>query len=538
MTMTELLPEKAVDLPHSAVRIEVRGDRSPGQVQVLRLGDVVAETPYEGGTWIELAPLPEGAYGVELLREGAVIARTALDVSGDARRRLRYGFVAAYPPDADPAPITDTVRRLHLTGVQFYDWAYRHAALLGGGDDYLDALGQPVSLDTVRRYVHAVHERGADALGYAAVYAVGPGEWAAWEQDALLDPTGAPYALGDFLFIVDPAAPDWLTHLRAELTASVAQLGFGGFHLDQYGYPKRAERADGVVVDVAESFAALLAGVREELPGSRLVFNQVNDFPTWRTASSEQDAVYIEPWEPQLTLGALGATVTRARLLGEGRPVVLAAYQHVYDSAAADAADRATRLTMATLFSHGATQLLAGEGDRILVDPYYVRNHVAEASTAAMLRRWYDFLVEHDELLLDPALPEVTAAYAGDYNGDCDVRYAAAAVSEEAVAGKVWRRITAAGDRLVVHLVNLVGQSDTLWDAAREPFGAPGAGELRVRPLRGRVPRIRVADPDAEGRLIDVPLRSDGDVVVAELPALEAWQLVLVEFDTPREERS
>ena len=51
---------------------------------------------------------------------------------------------------------------------------------------------------------------------------------------------------------------------------------------------------------------------------------------------------------------------------------------------------------MATLFSHGATQLLAGEADRILVDPYYVRNHVVERSTAALLKRWYDFLVEHD----------------------------------------------------------------------------------------------------------------------------------------------
>ena len=40
--------------------------------------------------------------------------------------------------------------------------------------------------------------------------------------------------------------------------------------------------------------------------------------------------------------------------------------------------DLATSFTMATLFSHGATQLLAGEAGRVLVDPYYVDNHVAE----------------------------------------------------------------------------------------------------------------------------------------------------------------
>ncbi len=531
MIMIELLPERASFQPDAEVRVEVRGaDAAPARVRVLRLGELVRELPYDGGSWIELGTLPTGGYGVELLRDDVIAARTAIEVTADARRRLRYGFVAAYPPGADATGIVDTVRRLHLTGVQFYDWAYRHAELLGGGEEYLDALGQPVSLDTVRRYAAAVARSGADPLGYAAVYAVGPAEWPGWEHDALLDAAGRPYALGDFLFIVDPASADWLAHFRAELAAAAAEVGFAGFHLDQYGYPKHAVRADGALVDVAESFATMIAGVREELPDARLVFNQVNDFPTWRTASSLQDAVYIEPWEPQTTLGSLAATATRARLLGGERPVVLAAYQHVYDAAPTDAADRATRLTMATLFSHGATQLLAGEADRILVDPYYVRNHVVEPSTAEMLRRWYDFLVEHDELLLDPALSDVTAAYAGDYNGDCDVRCTAAVVSEEAVAGTVWRRITSAGDRLVVHLVNLVGQEDALWDAARAPFGDPGVIELRVRPMRGRVPRIRVADPDAEGRLIDVPCVADGDRVVATLPRLAAWQVVLVEL--------
>jgi len=533
MTMIELLPERASFRVDEPVRVEVRGGepRAAGNVRVLRLGDIVGEVSHDGGAWVELGVLPAGGYGVELVRDGEVLARTALEVASDTRGRLRYGFVAAYPPGADAEPVADTVRRLHLTGVQFYDWAYRHAELLGGGEQYDDALGQPVSLDTVRRYADAVRAAGADPLGYAAVYAVGPAEWGAWEHDALLDPSGAPYALGDFLFIVDPAAPDWLTHLREDLAASADRVGFTGFHLDQYGYPKLAERADGAVVDVAESFQTMIEWVRAELPEARLVFNQVNDFPSWRTASAPQDAVYIEPWEPQTTLGAIAATAARARLLGGERPVVLAAYQHVYDSAEASAADRATRLTMAALASHGATQLLAGEADRILVDPYYVRNHVVEPSTAELLRRWYDFLVEHDELLLDPAIADVTAAYAGDYNGDLDVSYVDAAVSEEATAGKVWRRITAAGGRLVVHLVNLVGQDDTLWDAARHPFGDPGAGSLRVRTVRGRVPRVRVADPDAAGHLVDVPLRADGDHVVAELPPLAAWQLVLVELD-------
>ena len=131
---------------------------------------------------------------------------------------------------------------------------------------------------------------------------------------------------------------------------------------------------------------------------------------------------------------------------------------------------------MATLFSHGATHLLCGEADRILVDPYYVRNHAAGTSTADLLKRWYDFLVEHVELLCDPGLHDMTGALAGDYNGDCDVSYDTAAVTESPAAGAVWRRILGSGDRLIVHLINLTDQEDTEWDAPRRPVtGLPAA---------------------------------------------------------------
>ena len=104
-----------------------------------------------------LGRLPAGGYGVELSARGTVLARTAVQVADDPRAVLRYGFVVDYRPGRDLAGFTDNLRRLHLTGVQFYDWAYRHADLLGGGDEYLDALGQPVSLAEVRALIAACH---------------------------------------------------------------------------------------------------------------------------------------------------------------------------------------------------------------------------------------------------------------------------------------------------------------------------------------------------------------------------------------------
>ncbi|HEY4152870.1 MAG TPA: glycoside hydrolase family 66 protein, partial [Pseudolysinimonas sp.] len=295
----------------------------------------------------------------------------------------------------------------------------------------------------------------------------------------------------------------------------------------QFGYPKRAERPDGQAVDVAASLVAMIGAVRSALPDAQLVFNNVNDFPTWATARTGQDAVYIEPWEPSSTLGSLAAVVKRARSVAAGKPISIAAYQHVYDSAPAAESDLATAFTMAMLFSHGATQILAGEADRILVDPYYVRNHIAEASTTALLTRWYDFLVEHDRLLMADDIVDVTASYVGGYNDDCDVAYPHARAISQAEPGAVWRRVTSVGSALVVHLINLCGQSDTDWDAPRST-PIPQAGTLRFRLSGPSAPRVRVADPDAEGRLIEVNVVIEGTHATAQLPELGIWQVVMI----------
>lgn len=528
MTIFEILPDRTSYAPENSIRIDIRGSNEPGELTIWRLGRLVASDQVNGQSPMVIGQLPVGGYGVEL-KVGNQLARTAIEVTMNSRSRLRYGFVTDYSPDRDLDAVADNIRRLHLTGIQFYDWAYRHADLLGGGENYTDALNQPISLQTVRDLVSTVQSVGASALGYAAVYAVGPNEWPRWKHQALLAASGQPYALGDFLFLLDPASQDWLDHFGNDLINSVNEIGFDGFHLDQYGYPKSATRADGAFVDVSTSFAKLISSVREVLPAQQLVFNNVNDFPTWVTAQSPQDAIYIEVWTPNISLNALAHVVNRAKNLAGNKPVVIAAYQHVYDVAPVIASDLATAFTMASLFSHGATQILAGEADRILVDPYYVRNHQIEKSTAHLLKTWYDFLVEHDEILLDPKIVDVTSSYAGIYNDDCDVTFENASVSETAQPGSVWRRVTSIENQLVMHLINLVGQEDTLWDSPRNAPASLGISRLRFRRVGEQLPVVRVADPDGHSRLVEVPVIIDGDHAVALLPPMHIWQVVLID---------
>src|SRR5699024_4308193 len=170
----DVLPTHVSYRPDESVTVEVTvPDGADAVLHVLHLGDQVATMPVHGSGLVAVEPLPVGGYGVEVHLDGA-IARTAVEVTETPRGRLRYGFVASYAPGRDFRDVVRNARRLHLNGIQFYDWAYRHANLRGGGEEYRDALGQPVALETVRRLISGLHEAGAEALGYAAVYAVAP----------------------------------------------------------------------------------------------------------------------------------------------------------------------------------------------------------------------------------------------------------------------------------------------------------------------------------------------------------------------------
>ncbi len=525
--LSELLPHRVSFTPSQNITIEARGILGQGEARLWHLGEEVARAQYDGSGEISFPPMPSGGYGVELVSAKKTY-ETAVEVTQNPRSRMRYGFIASYGPGKDVQGIADLARRLHLNAIQFYDWAFRHADLMGGGENYHDALNQPIALKTVRALVAALHEVGGAALGYAAVYGVGTNEWERWQHLALVDGSGKTYGLGDFLSLIDPGSKDWLAHFTDDLKKA-SSLGFDGFHLDQYGYPKLARRADGAIIDLSAAFCTLIEAVRAALPGANLVFNNVNDFSTSDTARTSQDALYIEPWEPQLTLGALAKTVSSARAAAFARPVVIAAYQQVHKKAKLEAADSACALTMATLFSHGATQLLAGEADRILVDPYYVRNRAMAPSTANMLKSWYDFVVAQDELLMAPDIIEVTNSHAGPYNDEIDVSYDGVEVSDQAEAGTIWRRITRAGDRVVIHIINLCSQSDTLWDKPRAPLGQVGPGYLRFRHIFNSTPTVFAGDPDTGCRLVKIPVIVEGAYVRATLPEPGHWQMVVVE---------
>jgi dextranase len=442
--------------------------------------------------------------------------------------RLRYGFVSDYSRGRPTSAVVDNVRRLHLNAIQFYDWMYRHSKLMPPTREFEDALGRHVSLDAVEALVGAVRGAGSLPLAYAAVYAVGADAREQWREDELLRGDGSPWTLADFLWIVDPSSERWLEHFVAELEQAMAAINFAGFHLDQYGAPKGARRRDGRLVDMAVAFAKLIEFVRDALPEAHLIFNNVNDFPTWTTAAAPQDAAYIEVWPPHDDAAHLGALADKARRLAPGRPISLAAYLSAYARGDAGAL-AAMRLELATVFSHGATCLLHGEADAILVDPYYVKHARMDVAGQRVAKDYYDFAVRYGDILFDSSAIDVTRSHSGGVNNEVRVR--GAPVATDCVPGAVWTRVLETATRRVVSLVDLTMQDDAVWNTPKVPFVE--RGEISIAFERTfDSPRYFFASPEGAHGANKLEPRHDGPHDVVDVPPFLCWALVWVESRT------
>jgi dextranase len=268
------------------------------------------------------------------------------------------------------------------------------------------------------------------------------------------------------------------------------------------------------------------------------MFNNVNDFPTHATAPLEQDATYIEVWEPHTTLGDLGALATSAWMVRKDHPPILSAYLSCYVTGTERGATEAAMLVMATAFSHGASHLLLGEAGNALVDPYYPTNHVLSHDAVDVFARWYDFAVRYGDLLYGADRTDVTEFFAGGINEDVVLEAGGVAVSTKAQPGSLWLRVVRVPRGIVVHVINLAAQPEVAWDAAKQPTRTVEAATLSLSFVTSGA-RVLAASPEAptleplaeigglEGRQ-DSSLSAGQSGVRFALPHLGAWTMIWI----------
>lgn len=536
---TTIIPDKAFYRPGEPVTLTVEASAGASVRATIRyLNEPVTTLDaalVDGGallTWTPPAQAPRG-YGVDVQvmdAAGVPLAQTsgAFDVLERWIQAPRYGFLSDFQIGRNN--IDETMRlaaQYHVNGLQFYDWQYRHETLLppAGMEPYTDVLGRTHSLVTVSRLIATAHERGIAAMPYTAIYGA---SYAFYEQHpdwALFALKDQPYDFAGFLKIMDPTpGSPWATHLLGEFASVLDQTAFDGIHIDQYGAPMHGRNAAGDYVNLEDSFPAFIdatAALVHEKRGADgvTIFNLVRNWPVKTVAPSDEDAVYIEVWDPYRFYLDLSRIVTQAQTLGGGKPVIIAAYisPDNYDN---------VRLANALIFASGGYHLELGEPRAMLADPYFPRYGVMNARTQDLERRYYDFLVRYENVL---------ALGTSDATGE-----RAAALSIDGVETGTRR----SQDRVAVvvrqgndqpfetfSLVNLLGIEDGHWDVALT-HGPTLLHDLTVRLAVNRpVARVWLASPDGSDPAAQpVAFSGDDASITFAVPELDAWTMIVVEY--------
>jgi dextranase len=317
----------------------------------------------------------------------------------------------------------------------------------------------------------------------------------------------------------------WTAHLLDEYAEVLEKTRFDGIHIDTYGAPLVGQDGNGSRVEFAEAFPAFINATANLVHARReqgaVIFNAVRNLLTSSVAAAQQDAVYIEVWEPYRRFTDLHRIVVRAQELGtqelRPKPVIIAAYIHPEWSFN-------VRLANALIFASGGYHLELGEPEAMLADPYFPKFGKMDEQTSEITRRYYDFLVRYENILaLDTR--DATAQRAQ-------------ALTIEGLVTESYR----SKDRVVVivrsgegfetfSLVNLIGIDGEHWEMPLTQPPQPLENltvHLRVtRP----VSKVYAASPDGERpELSPVSFTATDNDIQFTVSRLDYWNLLLVEY--------
>ncbi len=426
----------------------------------------------------------------------------AFDVLDRWTQAPRYGFLFDFRPERELADIRatlDRLLRLHINGLQFYDWQYRHDTLLPPEELYRDPLGRALSLRTVRTLIKEAHARGMAAMPYTAIYAASPEFTAAHPGWQLCDASGETIDFANgFLKIVNPAGP-WRAHFIDQCRHVLDILPFDGVHIDQYGEPTTGFDASGVPIDLPAAFADTIAALRSRIGSDKaIVFNLVHNWPLEAIVASSVDFLYSELWPPAANIARLWETIRDNRRLS-GRPAVLAVYIPSEWEANVAAG-------YSTILASGGTHIAHGEGDRYLSDPYFPKAGIASPQLAAKLQRMADFAVAYGEALT--------------FAEDASERWLHHIMVNGSPPSPGSIIVHAGGNRLYVNLL----QPGSIWNTPMAP--RPAHTGLRLTLPSVPANRLRHAWCASPESLLAQPLAS-----TLELPPLVDWLLVGLEYE-------
>lgn len=535
--MADIVPTKAQYAYGDPVEFDARGlDGHVVTVRILHDHREVARTArliHAGRISApEFAGLPAGGYLARFTSDNDAHLETAFDIESGM---IRYGFLSDFTPaDGDNAAPVSWLNALHINYVQYYDWMYRHDDYIAPHDPFTDLLGREISMKTVRERLRQASAHGMTNVAYGAIYgATNP--FAERHPDwRLYDIHGEPIVFFDFLSIMNVnRLCGWRNHIIGEYRKAL-DFGFDGIHMDTYGFPKDAYDHEGEPLDLPSDFAQLIDDAKHELvrthPGVKLIFNNVGNWPVDAVAKTDQEAIYIEVWDPYTSYRSIRDIIVHAQSCDPSKQVILAAYLLPFNEGPSQGAFNALYILTAIITVLGATHLIHGEDHGIITEGYYARYYRDDDAVAiATIRRYYDYIAYLADIWADRSMHEVSHThFRGDnreYTADLDL------LSPDPEAGSIWIDIREGRDRTFVNFVNLTGAEDDVWNA---PKSVTDTAPFTFRMLMtSPIASITFSTPDADAIRIEklkyeVEDSEFGPYAVITVPSLHIWGSLLV----------
>lgn len=549
-TEMSLTTDKAVYMPGEEVIFTAKNPSTGTMtVRYCHMGHVVDSHSLTSDTWSWTVPADDyKGYMVEVCLTSAqgdqVLATIGVDVSSDWNRFPRYGFLSYFPDmsEVECEQVIAKLNRLHINGVQFQDWHYKHHWPLGGTADapmetYLDIANRHTSLNTLKNYIASIHSHGMKAIFYNLCFgalddAEDDGVKKEWflfndsgHQDHNIHELSAPFKSS--IYLVDPGNAEWQEYIGRRNDDIYSVLDFDGYQIDQLGDRGTLYRYDGSPVQLDKAYPSFINAMKMRHPDKDLIMNSVTSYGAEEIVGTGNVAfAYNEVWENDYSDLRDIIENNYSYSQSENLPTVFAAYMN-YNKASSYGVFNTpgVLLTDAVMFALGGSHLELGE--HMLGMEYFPNNNLSMSSELeTSIVRYYDFLTAYQNLLRD----------GGKFN-DIPV-----SVASEELYIKGWAPecgfITTICREMegfqVIHLINFTDADSVSWKDADGTMPEPdliGEFEVTVNAESG-VKNVWMASPDISFGAhmnLDFAESEDGGIKV-RIPSLKYWNMIVLEY--------
>lgn len=573
-TQLELSTDKACYAPGSTVTFTADGNLPSDKEVYVRYrhnNTFIEKHTITSKTWTWTAPDTDYmGYMVDLyymewngdIGTEHIIGAIAVDVSSDWKRFPRYGFVAEFDnyggsidKNANIEAEMKYLNRLHINGVQFQDWHWKHHKPVRFREDgsldpwYQDVSNRWVGTEYVKKYIDVQHRYGMKSIFYNLCY----GAWKDYRDDYVSEDWGLykkdrngnlyqdyhdlPSNWQSDIYLMNPGNPHWQNYLEDRYNEVYANYDFDGYQIDQVGGRGDVFEKSGTKIDLEYNYELFLRAMKGHRKDKRLVMNSVQSYGAHRICRAKLDDgtrtvdfCYNELWEKQPNFESLFQIIQdNDRESEHNLQTVFAAYvnynkaDHAWDYADQNVNTPGALLTDAVMFAIGGSHIEMG--DHMLTREYFPAKPLAMTPELKQrLIHYYDFQTAYQNILRGI---DSKAAFTPT-------------ISSSTHAINAWppqgRKITAFAKKvdnmIAVHLLNFSNTDDLSWRDLEGTRPAPVTQtNVQITYTTSRhITNVWTATPDKNGGVpMKLPFTQDGNNVSVTVPSLEYWTMLVFE---------